>query len=112
MENSILISIKRLLGIPEEYKTFDVDIMIHINTILSNLVQMGVGPAEGFTITDKNNVWEEFTSNNKLIEQVKTYVYIKVKLLFDPPTNSNSFNAFESQAKELEYRLYTQTGGY
>lgn len=116
LEESILNSIKHLLGITNDNTVFDGDIMIHINTVLANLVSMGVGPENGYRITSVNNTWSEFTEpdgeNPLLIENVKTYVYIKVRLLFDPPVNTSVINAFENQAKELEYRMYTMRGGY
>jgi len=117
-EESILTSIKKLLGIASDVDAFDMDIIIHINTIFANLAQMGVGPKDesgsnaGFKITSSEETWGDFTEDDLLIENVKTYVYIKVKLIFDPPTTGPLINAYESQAKELEWRLYTQEGGY
>lgn len=117
-EESILTSIKKLLGIASDVDAFDMDITIHINTIFANLAQMGVGPKDesgsniGFKITSSEDTWGDFTNDDLLIENVKTYVYIKVKLIFDPPTTGPLINAYESQAKELEWRLYTQEGGY
>lgn len=110
---SILDSIKKLLGMPSEYTAFDADIIIHINTIFANLAQMGVCPNEnGFQITDNSTTWSEFTEDNALINNVKSYVYLKVRLIFDPPANSTLVASIENQIKELEYRLYTQKGGY
>ena len=86
--DSILTSIKKLLGITEEYMHFDTDLIIHINTVFSILNHLGVGPTNGFTIADKKAVWKDFTSDDKKIEMVKTYVYLKVKLIFDPPASS------------------------
>lgn len=117
-EESILTSIKKLLGIASDIDAFDMDIIIHINTVFANLAQMGVGPKDesgsnvGFKITSSEETWGDFTDNDLLIENVKTYVYIKVKLVFDPPSTGPLINAYESQAKELEWRLYTQEGGY
>ena len=116
LDESILNSIKHLLGIVPDNTVFDGDIAIHINTVLANLVSMGVGPEDGYKITSSENSWSEFVEsedeNPLLIENVKTYVYIKVRLLFDPPVNVSVINAFENQAKELEYRMYTMRGGY
>lgn len=115
-EEKILTSIKKLLGLnaglDDGITVFDSDITIHINTVFANLAQMGVGPAEGFKITTGEEVWSDFTKDNILIENVKTYVYIKVKMVFDPPTSGPLIEAYNAQAKELEWRLYTQEGGY
>ena len=85
---SILTSIKKLLGIVEEYTHFDSDIIIHINTVFSILTQIGVGPSEGFSITDKTKTWTDFISGQTNIELVKSYVFLKVKIIFDPPLSS------------------------
>lgn len=108
---SILDSIKKMLGLGTDYTIFDADIIFHINTVLNNLIQIGVGPKEGFTITDKSTEWSSFI-NEPNIEQVKSYVYLKVRLLFDPPSNSSLIESIKNMANELEYRLYVQKGGY
>lgn len=118
LEEKILSSIKKLLGLNDGVTAFDTDIVIHINTVFANLAQTGVGPQDsegkniGFRISTGNEVWGDFTANDILIENVKTYVYIKVKMVFDPPTSSALIDAYNAQAKELEWRLYTQEGGY
>ena len=118
LEESILTSIKKLLGITEAVTVFDMDVAFHINTVFANLAQMGVGPKDaeghniGFRINSAAEIWADFTFDDKLIENVKTYVYIKVKMAFDPPTSSALIDAYNAQAKELEWRLYTQEGGY
>lgn len=118
LEEKILSSIKKLLGLSDGVTVFDTDIVIHINTVFANLAQMGVGPQDsegkniGFRISTGEEVWGDFTANDILIENVKTYVYIKVKMVFDPPTSSALIDAYNAQAKELEWRLYTQEGGY
>lgn len=101
---SILTSIKKLLGIDEAYEHFDTDIIIHINTVLMALTQIGVGPSEGFIIKDKTSVWTEFVPEKKA-EAAKTYVYLKVKLIFDPPSSSAVIEAYERTCDELEWRL-------
>ena len=101
---SILTSIKKLLGITEEYEHFDVDIIMHINSVFMILTQLGVGPAEGFSIKDKTTTWDEFVPENQL-ESVKSYVYMKVKLLFDPPLSSAVIECINRQISELEWRL-------
>lgn len=105
MNDSILQSIKKLLGLDVTYADFDQDIIIHINSVFMILRQLGVGPEEGYKITDVNNIWSEFTSDDIFIESVKSYVYLKVRMLFDPPTNSALITAVQSQISELEWRL-------
>ena len=102
---SILTSVKKLLGIDEEYKQFDVDIIIHINTVFMALTQIGVGPAEGFTVTDEYSTWEEFIGNKPYLNSVKSYVYLRVKLLFDPPLSSAAIDSIKKLADEFEWRL-------
>lgn len=102
---SILTSIKKLLGIAEEYTHFDGDITMHINSVLMILNQMGVGPEEGFFIEDASATWEEFVSDITKIQAVKSYVYLKVKLLFDPPLSSAVTDATNRLISELEFRL-------
>ena len=102
-KNSILTSIKKLLGITESCTDFDTDIIMHINTVLMTLNQLGVG-TEGFQIEDKNAVWSDFIKSDKLAA-TKSYVYLRVKLLFDPPLNSAIIEAIKESIKELEWRL-------
>ena len=102
-KNSILTSIKKLLGITEFCTDFDTDIIMHINTVLMTLNQLGVG-TEGFQIEDKNAVWSEFIDPNKLAA-TKSYVHLRVKLLFDPPLNSAIIEAIKESIRELEWRL-------
>lgn len=105
MDESILTSIKKLLGVPEDYEHFDQDIIMHINSVFMILNQLGVGPTEGFTITDKTAVWSDFISDNKKFESVKTYMYMKVRLLFDPPLSSAVMECINKVISELEWRL-------
>lgn len=102
---SILTSTKKMLGIPEEYEHFDADIVMHINSVFMTLTQLGVGPAEGFTIMDEDATWNEFIQDRKTIESVKSYMYLKVRLLFDPPLSSAVLSAMERQIAEFEWRL-------
>lgn len=102
---SILTSIKKLLGITEEDEHFDMDIIIHINSVFSDLHQLGVGPEKCFSIQDKIPTWSEFINEADEINSVKTYTYLKVKLIFDPPLSSSTLSAFERQIKEFEWRL-------
>lgn len=105
---SILISIKKLLGIAADYTNFDADIIMHINTVFMVLNQLGVGPEEGFIIEDDLAVWEDFIQGKKKIEAVKTFTYLKVRLLFDPPASSAAIEAINRQASEYEWRLNVQ----
>lgn len=102
---SILTSVKKLLGITEEYTQFDTDIIIHINTVFMILHQLGVGPDKPFTITNKESKWSDFIGEDDNIEAVKTYMFMKVKLLFDPPQTSSSVESTERIISELEWRL-------
>lgn len=104
MEN-ILTSIKKMLGITEEYKHFDADLIIHINSVFSILTQLGVGPADGFAIKDSTAVWTDFVSDDKQLEFIKTYIYLKVKLIFDPPLSSAVIEAYNKGISELEWRI-------
>jgi len=105
MKDSILTSIKKLLGMTEDYISFDTDIIIHINSVFTTLKQLGVGPAKGFRITGKEETWDKFVSNDEFLDSVKTYIYLKVKLVFDPPLNSKVTESFQQEIKELEWRL-------
>lgn len=105
MGDSILLTIKKLLGIGNDYKYFDEDIIIHINSVLMILNQLGIGPVTGFSISDESATWSDFVDNLSMLEAVRSYVYIKVRLLFDPPTSSFTITALENQIKELEWRL-------
>ena len=102
---SILTSIKKLLGIDEEYTQFDNDIIMHINSVFLNLTQLGVGPAEGFLIEDDTATWEDFIGDSNQLQAVKSYMYLKVKLLFDPPLSSSVIESMNRMIAELEWRL-------
>ena len=103
--DSILTSVKKMLGITADYTHFDSDIIMHINSVFMILNQMGVGPKEGFSISSDVETWDEFTNDNLTIESVKSYMYLKVGLLFDPPTSSNVLDARNRLVSELEWRL-------
>lgn len=105
MDDSILTSIKKLLGISEDYEHFDADIIMHINSVFMILTQLGVGPPDGFSIEDDSSVWSNFIGDSSNIESVKSYVYLKVKLLFDPPLSSAAMEATKQLISELEWRL-------
>lgn len=105
---SILTSIKKLLGITKEYTHFDADIIMHINTVFLNLAQIGIGPSTGFSIEDDTSVWTDFIPENPLFEAIKSYTYLKVRLMFDPPQNSSLIEAINRNINELEWRLNVQ----
>lgn len=102
---SILTSIKKLLGIAEEYTHFDADLIMHINSVFSILTQIGVGPPEGFSIKDESSVWQDFIPEKSKWELIKSYMYMKVKLLFDPPLNSAVIESANRIISELEWRI-------
>lgn len=110
--DSILETVKKLLGLTKEYDAFDSDIIVHTNTVFSILTQMGVGPTDGFTITGYNETWEEYVTSSKLkTQQIKSYIFLKVRSLFDPPNNGAVAEANNRAISEMEYRLYTEEGG-
>ena len=105
--DSILTSIKKLLGPTAEYTHFDPDIIMHINSAFMDLNQLGVGPSEGFVIEDDTSVWTDFVQEELWgkVEAIKTYTYLKVKLVFDPPLNSAGIDAIERQIDRMEWRI-------
>lgn len=105
-DESILKSIKKLLGIEEEYDQFDMDIIIHINTAFSVLQQLGVGPTKGFRITGSGQTWSNFVDvSDANMDLVKNYIYMKVKLIFDPPSSSYNIESYNKIISEYEWRL-------
>lgn len=102
--NSILISIKKLLGLSKDYNAFDADIIMHINSVLMICNQLGVGVYD-FQITGEDEEWSDFINNEKKISAVKSYVYLKVKMMFDPPTHASVIESITASIRELEWRL-------
>ena len=106
MTESILTSIKKLLGIDESYTHFDADLIMHINGVFSILTQLGVGPPNGFAITGEGEKWDSFiTKEPNNFSLVKSYMHLKVKLLFDPPLGSAVIESINKQISEFEWRL-------
>lgn len=103
--DSILKTIKKLLGISDEETHFDTDIIMHINSVFSILHQLGVGPDKSFSIQDDTATWDDFIEDDNNFNDVRTYIYLKVRLLFDPPASSSVMSAMERQISELEWRL-------
>lgn len=104
MDDSILNSVKKVLGLAEDYNHFDFDVIVHINSVFMILNQMGVGP-EGFLIEDSTTTWNDFLQDSAKLESVKTYMYLKVRLMFDPPTSSVIMESMNRMISELEWRL-------
>lgn len=105
MSESILTSTKKNLGIEEDDESFDADIVLFINGVFSTLNQLGIGPEDGFSIADKTATWDAFIDSSLKLNSVRTYVYLKVRMLFDPPQTSYLIEALNRQAQELEWRL-------
>lgn len=107
MEESILTSTKKALSIARDYEAFDEDIIMHINSVFSVLTQLGIGPTEGFSIEDDSSGWDEFIEEDDLLlmNMVRSYMYVKVRMLFDPPATSFTIEAFNKQIEEFEYRI-------
>jgi hypothetical protein len=104
-ENSILSCTKKNLGIDDDFTGFDADVIMCVNTSLNVLTQLGVGPKEGFSISSKDETWDQFIGDNKRLNMVKSYIFMKTKLMFDPPTISAVLSAYQEQVKEYESRL-------
>jgi hypothetical protein len=105
---SILDSVKKILGLDVDYTEFDLDVVMHINTAFMNLQQLAVGPVEGFTIADNTKLWTDFTEVENLLSGIQSYIYLRVRMLFDPPTLSFVIDAMQKQIAELEWRLNVQ----
>ena len=105
LQESILSTIKKLIGFEDDYTQFDIDLIIHINTAFASLAQIGSNLKEGFSITDKNNLWSEYTTNTAILEPVKMYVYLKTKMVFDPPASSMVIETVKQTINELEFRI-------
>lgn len=105
MADSILTNIKKIVGITELDTSFDPDIIMHTNTVLAVLNQLGIGPTDGFVIEDATPTWDDFLAGDKRLNMVKTYVYLRVRLLFDPPQTSFVIESLNKQIEELEVRM-------
>lgn len=105
MECSILTSTKKILGVSESYEAFDLDIITHINSAFSTLTQLGIGPEDGFAIEDKDAEWEDLELPLVQLSMVRTYIFLKTRMLFDPPTTSFLIEAMNKQIEEHEWRL-------
>ena len=108
MNDSILVTIKKMLGLDDEYTPFDMDVIVHINAAFMTLCQMGIGPKEGFEVDDYDQTWSEFLTNEVMLGGVKTWVYLQVKMAFDPPSNSFLMDAMKTQSEQILWRLNVQ----
>lgn len=111
MTNSILTSTKKALGIEDDDTSFDPDVVMYINAALSELHDLGIGPELGFTITDKTATWDDLLGDTKLFEDVKTYVYLFVRLIFDPPSTSFGISAMEKQIEKRAWLINARREG-
>lgn len=108
--DSILNSTKKLLGIDQDYKAFDVDIITSINSALMVCMQLGVGPENGFMVTGEEQTWSDFLEDDLIqLQAVKQYVYLKTRQVFDPPESSSVANSIDNIAKEIEWRMNVQS---
>ena len=111
MSDSILVNTKKALGLSSDYDVFDPDVILHINSVMSTLNQLGIGPSQGFMIEDDSANWSTLLGGDPRLNNVKTYVYLRVRLLFDPPNTSYLIEAMDKQVKELEWRMNVQREG-
>lgn len=111
MTESILNSTKKVLGVAVDYTEFDIDIIMHINSVLATLNQLGIGPTSGLMIEDSEITWDALLLGDNRLNSVKTYVYLKVRLLFDPPATSFVITSMQEQIRELEWRLNVVSEG-
>lgn len=105
MEPSILNSTKHILGLQEDYNAFDLDVLTHINAAFSTLSQLGIASADGYFVEDATDLWTDLNLPQNQLNLIKTYIFLKVRILFDPPTTSFLIEATDKQIKELEWRL-------
>ena len=105
MTDSILNSVKKVLNLAEDFTAFDMDVIMHINSVFSTLNQLGAGPEDGFMIEDGTATWDAFLGSDLRLNTIKTYVYLRVRLLFDPPTLGYLIDALKEQIKEQEWRI-------
>jgi len=111
VEPRILVSVKKVLNLPEADTSFDVDITMHINSALARLNQLGIGPAEGFMIEDDTDTWDAFIGGDPRWSQIRTYVYMSVRLVFDTPSTPYALASMEKQIEKLEWLLNVEREG-
>ena len=103
---SILTTVKKMMGIPEDVEDFDPDVIVLINTVFSEVNQMGIGPTKCYKISSKDDKWEDFDKRLDM-EMFKTYIFMKTRMLFDPPANTQLTESYKATITELEYRIHT-----
>jgi hypothetical protein len=108
LDESIFNTIKKMLGLEDDYTPFDADVLVLINSAIMSLMQLGVGPKKGFVVRDYNDTWSDFLTNDVNLEATKNYIYLKVRITFDPPTSSAVLESYKQQIQELEWRLNVQ----
>ena len=108
MEYSILNTIKKMLGLDANYTAFDTDIIVHINSALMTLTQLGVGSPSGFSITSSLATWQDFIGTTTDLEAIKSFIYLKTRLAFDPPATSFVLEAIKAMISEYEWRINVQ----
>lgn len=108
-DESILTLTKRMLGIEKDYDAFDLEILTHINYVFSQLHQIGLGPNDGFEITGDDEKWADYLLGDKRLNTAKSYMYARVRLIFDPPTSGAGMSALQDMCKEMEWRLNVQS---
>ena len=108
MEYSILNTIKKMLGLDANYTAFDTDIIVHINSALMTLTQLGVGSPSGFSITSSLATWQDFIGTASDLEAIKSFIYLKTRLAFDPPATSFVLEAIKAMISEYEWRINVQ----
>ena len=111
MSESILDTMKEMLGIDAGVTAFDTEITIHLNSAFMALTQLGAGPSSGFSVADKTTKWSDYLGTEKNLEAVKSYLFLKVKIVFDPPERAAVMDAYKSQISELEFRINVQAEG-
>lgn len=110
MNDSILDTIKKMLGVDPSYTQFDEDIVVLINSAFSNLAQVGIIPNSGYRIESSSNTWDEVLGEHLNYDNLKSYIYLKVRVLFNPPSTSFALQAIQDEIKELEWRIYIEGG--
>lgn len=105
MGASILFSIRKLLGGMSDDPAFETDLLIHINALLAVLTQLGVGPAEGMSIADGSTAWRDLLGDDPKWQIVQTWMYLRTKMIFDPPTIGTVADSMKKQADEYEWRI-------
>lgn len=106
--SSILLTIKKLIGVDKDYGVFDIDLIVAINSSFMILNQLGVGPDKPFSITDSSQTWKDFFGDEEIFALAKSYIYLRTKLLFDPPSSGVLHEAVERQISEFEWRMHVQ----